>query len=142
MVIPFCTLSAVGRVLTYDKMIIFRDIGMYVIAICAILIYAIDGKFTVWKSAVLLGLYCLVIVATIIMDFVNKKDKGKKDKQEGEPRSEINVEDSVPLNPEPEQEKSSNVAKLQQFFDANPDSMSETISDNSRNAHMDQPTRK
>merc|ERR1712080_409561 len=50
MVIPWCTLNAAGQTLTYDKSIIFRDIGFYIIATFAIMIYAFDGSFDWIKS--------------------------------------------------------------------------------------------
>jgi sodium/potassium/calcium exchanger 6 len=52
--------------IVFDKMIIYRDIGIYLIATLATVAFAIYGKITWWNSTILLLLYVALVLVVVI----------------------------------------------------------------------------
>lgn len=73
MVVAVCILQN-NAPLVYDKMIIYRDIGFYIIATIATIVFAFDGKITVLASCVYLGIYVAMVIFVIIWERMHKKE--------------------------------------------------------------------
>jgi sodium/potassium/calcium exchanger 6 len=61
--------------IVFDKMIIYRDIGIYLIATIATVAFALYGKITWWNSSLLLLLYVALVMVVIIEERMDPQSK-------------------------------------------------------------------
>lgn len=79
--LPLCGLVLKSD-LVYSKTIIFRDVGFYLLTISVILAFALGGEITWVKSSILLGIYVLMVLATVFKDILTAHSEKKKEKLE------------------------------------------------------------
>lgn len=64
----------------YDKMIIFRDIGIYLVATVVTIGIAFYGKITWWTSVILLLIYLMLIIVVLVEErYFTEQTKGEGD---------------------------------------------------------------
>jgi len=66
--------------IVYDPMIIYRDIGVYIVATLATLGFALYGEITIWSSLILLALY-VGLVLIVLIEMAYKKNKSNSHKK-------------------------------------------------------------
>lgn len=71
MVVAICIFQS-DEPIVYDKMIIYRDIGIYLISTFATIGFAFYGYITWWSSCILLGLYVALVMVVIITERIEK----------------------------------------------------------------------
>jgi sodium/potassium/calcium exchanger 6 len=81
MVVAICIFQSEDDIV-FDKMIIYRDIGIYLLATIATIAFAVYGKITWWNSTILLLLYVALVLVVIIEENGNPETEGK-DPEEG-----------------------------------------------------------
>lgn len=107
MVVAICIFQS-KETIVYDKMIIYRDIGIYLISTFATIGFAFYGYITWWSSCVLLGLYVILVLVVVITEKMEKmraKVEGKRKKSEGNERNETLLTMKNPLNEKLSQEE-------------------------------------
>lgn len=85
-VVAICILQS-DKEIIFDKMIIFRDVGIYLIATITTIALAFYGKFTWWGASILLLLYVFLVLLVIIEDYM----KLRKNNEESPSRLEGNI---------------------------------------------------
>lgn len=81
MVVAICIFKS-EETIVYDKMIIYRDIGIYLISTFATAGFALYGYITWWSSCILLFLYVLLVLVVVITEQVEKARAKKNGKNE------------------------------------------------------------
>ena len=61
-VIAICIFIEKEKYLKFEKMIIFRDVGFYIIAILTVIIFSIIGQINLICSIILLLEYCCMVI--------------------------------------------------------------------------------
>ena len=74
-VVATCILQSETDIV-FDKMIIFRDIGIYLLATILTIVFAFVGKITWWMSLILLSLYVVLVLVVVIEDKIKAGSKG------------------------------------------------------------------
>ena len=72
-VVALCIFKS-EKPIVFDPMIIFRDIGVYIVSTLATLGFALYGEITVWSSLILLALY-VVLVLIVVIEMLYKKNQ-------------------------------------------------------------------
>ena len=65
--------------IVYDSMIIYRDIGIYILSTIVTALLAWYGYLTWWSSCLLLGLYVLLVLIVIITEQIEKRRQKEKE---------------------------------------------------------------
>lgn len=74
-VVAICILQS-DEDIVFDKMIIFRDVGIYLLSTVATIAFAIYGKITWWTSCILLALYVLLVIVVLVEEkYFNNQPK-------------------------------------------------------------------
>lgn len=73
-VVAICIFQS-DKEIVYDSMIIFRDIGIYILATVATFLFALYGQITWWSAVILLSMYLLVVLVVLIEDYFVAKKK-------------------------------------------------------------------
>lgn len=81
LVVAICIFQS-DKPIVYDKMIIYRDIGLYLITTLATLGFALYGFITWWTNCILLFLYILLVLIVKIEEARRKKLKKEKWRKE------------------------------------------------------------
>lgn len=71
MVVAVCIFSSKEKII-YDPMIIYRDIGIYILSTLATLGFALYGEITWWSSVILLLLYVLLVMVVVVDEYLQK----------------------------------------------------------------------
>lgn len=66
-VVAICILQS-PKPLVFDKMIIYRDVGFYIIATLMTMFFAYTKWITWWSSLMLLGLYFVLVIFVVVHD--------------------------------------------------------------------------
>lgn len=74
-VVSICVFQCEGDIV-FDKMIIYRDVGIYILAVIATIIFAFYGEITWWTSSILLGLYLLLVIVVLVEERYFTSDGG------------------------------------------------------------------
>ena len=61
--------------IVYDPMIIYRDIGVYLLATIVTIVFAAFGHIDWYNAVVLLGLYVLLVSIVVVSDCITKDDE-------------------------------------------------------------------
>lgn len=69
LVVAICVLQNPDD-LVFDKMIIYRDIGMYIVATAVTFLFGLYGQITWWTSVILLLLYIILVLIVIVGDAI------------------------------------------------------------------------
>jgi len=62
-----------AKPIIFDSMMVFRDIGVYIIATLFTIGLGVYGEIPWWASLVFFGLYLLIVIAVLVEDFIVKK---------------------------------------------------------------------
>lgn len=69
--------------IVFDKMIIYRDIGIYLLATLSTAIFAMYGKITWWNSTILLLIYVALVLVVIVEEkYYPRSEIGDSEDQE------------------------------------------------------------
>jgi sodium/potassium/calcium exchanger 6 len=100
--------------MVFDKMIIYRDIGIYWIATVATICFAWYGKITWWSSVILLLLYVALVVVVIVQESGSGDEKELKAGEEGTSLLEVDGKDK---DDGKKKSKLANLVASQNFMD-------------------------
>ena len=75
-VVAICIFQS-EETIVFDKMIIYRDIGIYLLATIVTIVFAVIGSITWISSVILLLIYVLLVLVVVVEEKMNKKKEGK-----------------------------------------------------------------
>jgi len=82
MVVAMCILKE-GKPIQFDSMIIYRDVGFYIISTVTTIIFAVFGEINVIEAVVLLLLYVALVMVVVIQEKCEKKKAEKESLESG-----------------------------------------------------------
>lgn len=123
MVVAICIFQS-DKPIVYDKMIIYRDIGIYLISTFATIGFAFYGYITWWSSCILLALYVALVLVVIVTERIEKsrlkiQEAHQKDRSSmGNGVGETLLTNRDELKDEEEEEKTDEVQRRKLSLDA------------------------